>query len=285
MFEGFDRVDVPTTGTTIHARTAGSGPPLLLLHGFPQTHAIWHLIAPRLAERFTVVVPDLRGYGASGKPPTTADHAPYAKRAMALDQVELMAALGFERFHVAGHDRGGRCGYRLALDHPERVDRLAVLDIVPTRDALRRTDLDVALALWRWFFLAQPAPLPETLIAADPEAFFFGRHAPLFAPEALAAYRAAVADPATVHAMCEDYRAAQGLDLAHDEADHGVRTIDRPLLALWGARSTVDRWFDVLEVWRAWAPDVRGRALDCGHFLPEEAPEETLRELLKFFGD
>lgn len=283
MLAGFDRADVPVDDATIHVRTAGSGPALLLLHGFPQTHAMWHRVAPGLAEEFTVVVPDLRGYGASVGPPTTADHAPYGKRAMAQDQVALMEHLGHPVFDVAGHDRGGRCAYRLALDHPERVRRLAVLDIVPTLDALRRTDREVAVQLWRWFFLAQPAPLPETLIAADPDAFFFGPHARLFAPEALAAYREAVADPATVHAMCEDYRAQQGVDLAADEADHGARTIDAPVLALWGSRSSVHRWYDVLAVWRAWAPDVRGRALDCGHFLPEEAPEETLAELRAFF--
>lgn len=284
MLEGFDRLDVPVGDLQIHARVAGSGPPLLLLHGFPQTHAIWHLVAPRLAEEFTVVLTDLRGYGASSAPTGDPDHETYAKRAMAADQVAVMEHLGFPRFRLAGHDRGARCAYRLALDHPQRVERLAVLDVVPTLDALERVDLGVARALWRWFLLAAPAPVPERLIAADPEGVLFAAHAPLFAPEALAAYRAAASDPATVHAMCEDYRAMLGPDLEHDRADRTAgRRITAPLLALWGARAHAGRDHDVLETWRRWADDVRGRSLDCGHFLPEEAPEETLRELRSFF--
>ncbi len=281
---GFESFTVDAAGVPIHGMRGGSGPPVLLLHGFPQTHVMWHAVAPMLATEFTVIATDLRGYGDSGKPPTTPDHAPYTKRAMAEDQVRVMASLGYERFSLAGHDRGGRCAYRLALDHPGRVSRLAVLDVVPTADALARTDAEVARQLWRWFFLAQPYPLPETLIAADPEAFYFGAHAHLFAPRALAAYRRAVSNPATVHAMCEDYRAMICGDAEHDADDRARgHRITAPVLALWGRHSSTQRWYDVLEVWRRWADDVRGRSLDCGHFLPEEAAEETAAELLSFF--
>ena len=283
MFEGFTRTTIETGETTIHVCHGGSGPPLLLLHGHPQTHAMWHLVAPRLAQDFTVVAPDLRGYGDSGKPPTTPDHAPYAKRAMARDHVAVMHQLGFERFAVAGHDRGGRCAYRLALDHPERVRQLAVLDIVPTSEALRRADMAFALAYWHWFFLAQPADLPERLIQADPDAFYLRRGGHLFAPEALAEYRRCFHDPATIHAMCEDYRAGATIDFALDEADRGTRRIVCPVLVLWGRRGQLESAYDVLAVWRDWADDVRGRAVDCGHYLPEEAPDETYAELYRFF--
>ena len=283
MFEGFTLTTIETGETSIRVCHGGSGPPLLLLHGHPQTHAMWHLVAPRLAQDFTVVAPDLRGYGDSGKPPTTPDHAPYAKRAMARDQVAVMHQLGFEQFAVAGHDRGGRCAYRLALDHPERVRRLAVLDIVPTSEAFRRTDMAFALTYWHWFFLAQPADLPERLIQADPEAFYLRRGGHLFAPEALAEYRRCFHDPATIHAMCEDYRAGATIDFALDEADRGTRRIACPVLVLWGRRGQLESAYDVLAVWRDWADDVRGRALDCGHFLPEEAPDETYAELHRFF--
>lgn len=283
MFEGFTLTTIETEETTIRVCHGGTGPPLLLLHGHPQTHAMWHLVAPLLAQDFTVVAPDLRGYGDSGKPPTTPNHTPYAKRAMARDQVAVMQQLGCERFAVAGHDRGGRCAYRLALDHPERVRQLAILDIIPTSEALRRTDMAFALTYWHWFFLAQPADLPESLIQADPEAFYLRREGHLFAPEALAEYRRCFHDPATIHAMCEDYRAGATIDFALDEADRGTRRIACPVLVLWGRRGQLDRAYDVLAVWRDWADDVRGHALDCGHFLPEEAPDETYAELHRFF--
>ena len=286
MLDGFETLDIDAGGVRIHTRRAGSGPPLLLLHGYPQTHLIWHAIAPALAEDFTVVACDLRGYGASDKPPTTADHWPYTQRAMADDQVAVMRALGLERFAVCGHDRGARVGYRLALDHPERVTRLAVLDIVPTGEALRRADREFGLGYWHWFFLAQPAPFPERMIAADPDAYYRHFDAAFFDREAVAAYRRAADDPATIHAMCEDYRAGATLDYAHDLTDinRGAR-IGCPVLALWGARWHLHDWYDVLAVWREWADDVTGRALDAGHYLAEERPDETLAELRAFFGE
>jgi haloacetate dehalogenase len=229
-------------------------------------------------------VPDLRGYGASDKPPTTADHWPYTKRAMARDQVAVMHALGFDRFSVCGHDRGARVGYRMALDHPERVERLAVIDIVPTGEVLLRAGRELGLGYYHWFFLAQPPPLPERLIAADPGAYYTHFDPPFFDPEAVAAYRRNGEDPAAIHAMCEDYRAAATLDYAHDLADRNRRRrIACPVLALWGARWYLEAWYDVLAIWREWAGDVTGRALDCGHYVAEERPEETLAELRAFF--
>jgi len=287
MFEGFKLSMIDTGEAVICVRHGGSGSPLLLLHGNPQTHVMWHKIAPRLARDFSVVAPDLRGYGDSSKPPTTPDHAPYSKRAMARDQIAVMRQLGYERFFVAGHDRGGRCAYRLALDHPERVLKLAVLDIVPTGDAFRRADMAFGLGFWHWFFLAQPYDLPERLIGADPDYFFLrARHPasePFFAPEALEDYVRCFCNPETIHAICEDYRAAATADFADDEADRGRKRITCPVLALWSRRGDLEAWYDVLAIWRDWADDVRGRALDCGHYLAEEAPDETYSELRAFF--
>jgi haloacetate dehalogenase len=283
MFEGFELAMIDTGEATIRVRRGGSGPPLLLLHGHPQTHAMWHLVAPRLTQDFTVVAPDLRGYGDSSKPLTTPDHEPYSKRAMARDQVALMGQLGFERFAVAGHDRGGRVAYRLALDHPERVTKLAVLDIIPTGEAFRRADMAFGLGYWHWFFLAQPAPLPENMIGGNPENYYFRGDRSSFAPEALADYLRCCHDPATVHAMCEDYRAGATFDYQLDEAERGKRRIACPVLALWGRQGALDRWYDVPAIWRDWADDVRGQALDCGHYLPEEAPDETYAAFRAFF--
>lgn len=287
VFEGFTLATVDTGETTVRVRHGGSGPPLLLLHGHPQTHVMWHLVAPALAQRFTVVAPDLRGYGDSSKPPTTADHEPYSKRAMARDQVALMQTLGFEQFFVAGHDRGGRVAYRMALDHPEKVLKLAVLDIIPTGEHFRRADAAFALGYWHWFFLAQPYDFPERFIGANPDIYYLNRRTTdtgvMFAPDALADYRRCWNDPATIHAMCEDYRAGATFDYALDESERGKRRIACPLLALWGRDNYLNTWYDVLAIWRDWADDVQGRALPCGHFLPEEAPEETLAELLRFF--
>jgi haloacetate dehalogenase len=287
MFEGFRLSMIDTGDAVIRVRHGGSGTPLLLLHGNPQTHVMWHKIAPRLARDFSVVAPDLRGYGDSSKPPTTPDHAPYSKRTMARDQIAVMRQMGYERFFVAGHDRGGRCAYRLALDYPERVLKLAVLDIVPTGEAFRRADMAFGLGFWHWFFLAQPYDLPERLIGADPDYFFLrARHPasePFFAPEAQEDYVRCFRNPETIHAICEDYRAAATADFVDDEADRGKRRIACPVLALWSRRGDLEAWYDVLAIWRGWADDVRGRALDCGHYLAEEAPDETYSELRAFF--
>lgn len=287
MFEGFKVTTIDTGEALIRVRHGGSGPPLLLLHGHPQTHAMWHKVAPRLSHHFTVVAADLRGYGQSSKPATTPDHAPYSKRAMARDQVEVMRQLGFETFYVAGHDRGGRCAYRMALDHPGRVLKLAVLDIVPTSEAWRRADMRFGLGFWHWFFLAQPYDLPERLIGADPDYYYWRRHGPeppgFIGTEAFEDFRRAFCNLETIHAMCEDYRAGATIDFSLDEADRGRRRITCPVLALWAGRGELPQWYDVLSIWRAWADHVRGRALDCGHHLALEAPEETCTELYEFF--
>jgi haloacetate dehalogenase len=284
---GFTLHDIDADGLRIRASVGGSGPPVLLLHGHPQTHATWHAVAPPLAERHSVVAMDLRGYGDSQKPEGGERHANYAKRAMAADAVAVMRRLGHDRFAVVGHDRGGRVAHRLALDHPDAVTRLAVLDIAPTATMYARTDKAFATAYFWWFFLIQPAPLPERLIAADPE-FFLRTHvegqsktpgspSPALFAEHLRVYR----DPATRHAICEDYRAAAGIDLEHDAAD-ADRRIEAPLLALWGARGTVGRTYDVPATWREKARDVRGLALDCGHTLQEERPDLVLAALHDF---
>ncbi|MBO1074248.1 alpha/beta fold hydrolase [Roseomonas marmotae] len=287
LIPGFMQRDLETSGARIRASMGGNGPPLLLLHGHPQTHLTWGKIAPRLAERFTVVAADLRGYGDSSKPPGGPGHVNYSKRAMAQDQVELMAALGFDRFVVVGHDRGGRVAHRMALDYPQAVQRLAVFDIAPTATMYARTDKEFATRYFWWFFLIQPAPLPERLIAADPE-FFLRTHidgqskTPGATSEAVfAEYLRCYNDPATRHAICEDYRAAATIDLEHDAAD-AERRVTAPLLALWGAKGTVGQLYDVLATWQEKATDVRGQALDCGHTLQEERPEDVLRLLLEF---
>jgi haloacetate dehalogenase len=291
VFEGLQRTRIPTADAEIAVVHGGSGPPLLLLHGYPQTHTMWHQVAPDLAEHFSIVVPDLRGYGDSSKPPGGPDHAGYSKRAMAADQVSVMAALGFDRFAVAGHDRGGRVAHRLALDHPDVVTRAAVLDIAPTLTMYRRTDKAFATAYYHWFFLIQPYDLPERLICHDPDYYLERKLAgwgsaglSVFAGEALAEYRRCFRDPATIHATCEDYRASAGIDLEHDEADLD-RKVECPLLVLWGDKGVVGRTYDVLATWRERAKTVSGRSLPCGHYLAEEAPDQTGAELLRFFSD
>lgn len=290
LFPGFRRLDVDTGAARIRAIVGGSGPPLLLLHGYPQTHAIWHGVAARLMQRFTLVCADLRGYGDSSKPPTAPDHASYSKRAMAGDMVALMVALGHQRFFLAGHDRGGRVAHRLALDHPGRVLKLATLDIAPTREMYAGTTDAFARAYWHWFFLIQPAPFPERMIGADPDAYWLKKcgsgSAGLtpFTKEALAEYLRCFRDPATIHASCEDYRAAASIDIAHDDADGG-RRLEAPLLALWGEHGAVHRCFDVLALWRRRAADVRGHPLPGGHYLAEELPDLVASEFLAFFGE
>jgi haloacetate dehalogenase len=288
LFPGFLSRRFRTTGAEIHAVIGGSGPPILLLHGYPQTHAIWHRVAPELAKRFTVVCPDLRGYGDSSKPEGGAQHVNYSKRAMAQDQVELMQALGFEHFDVAGHDRGGRVAHRMARDQPSCVRRLAVLDISPTLAMYEQTDQAFATAYYHWFFLIQPFDLPERLIGADPVYYLhwkiggWGSKLEHFDPRALAEYERCFCDAATIHATCEDYRAAASIDLEHDRTDEQT-TITCPLLALWGEKGVVNRLFDPVADWRRVASDVRGWTLPSGHFLPEEAPEQTLSALHEFF--
>jgi haloacetate dehalogenase len=285
MFDGFNQSMIDTGEAKIAVTHGGNGPPLLLVHGHPQTHVMWHRVAPRLAKHFTVVCPDLRGYGDSSKPPTTPDHEPYSKRAIARDHLAVMEQLGFERFGVAGHDRGAYGAYRLALDHPRRVSRLAVLDIVPAGEAWYRADQIFMRAWWHWAFLAQPAPLPERLLTADPDAYYFRKGADVIAPEALAAYRKAIANPETIHAMCEDYRANATLDRLHDEADRREgRTIACPLLVLWARHDDLEALYgDPLAIWREWAEDVRGRGLAGGHYLAEERPDDVYAELHAFF--
>jgi haloacetate dehalogenase len=287
MLEGFRTEMVDVGDARIRARVGGSGPPLLLLHGSPQTLLMWHLVAPKLTEEFTVVATDLRGYGDSSKPESAPDHEPYSKRAMALDQVSVMKYFGFERFALCGHDRGGRVGYRMALDHPGVLTKLAVLDIVPTWEAFSRADMAFGLSYWHWFFLAQPYDLPERLLTADPEKALFRGGSELFHPDAWEEYVRCLRDPETIHATCEDYRAAATLDYEHDAKDReaGRRITSCPVLALWGRQGFLEGHYDVLDVWRGWAEEVRGRALDCGHYIPEEAPEETYAELRAFFGE
>jgi haloacetate dehalogenase len=290
LFPGFTVHDLEAGSARIRARAGGSGPALLLVHGYPQTHAIWHRMAAPLAARFRVVAVDLRGYGDSSKPPTTPDHAPYAKRAMAQDLVAVMDRLGLGTFHVVGHDRGGRVGHRLAVDHPARVRSLTVLDISPTLAMYEATDLAFARAYYHWFFLIQPAPLPERLIGADPEFFLreklrgWSQGRWPFDEAAFAEYLRCFRDPATIHASCEDYRAAASIDLEHDRADRDAgRKVKCPVLALWSERGTVHRCFRPLEDWRRVSDgEVSGGPLASGHYLPEEVPAEVLRELVPF---
>ena len=286
MFEGFEQRKIGTSSATINLVVGGTGPPVLLLHGYPETHAMWHRVAPRLAETFTVVAADLRGYGDSSKPSGGADHAAYSKRAMAQDQVEVMRALGFERFAVAGHDRGARVAYRLAFDHSDAVTRLAVLDIIPTYNVYSGINRLIATAYYHWFFLIQPFDLPERLIGANREFYlrnclerWSGGGLAVYGDEALAEYTRCWTDE-TVHASCEDYRAGATVDYQLDEADFGKRKIACPTLVLVGRG--LER-LGAIDVWRDWASDVTGRALPCGHFLPEEAPDETFEALRDFF--
>ncbi len=276
-------IDVP--GVTIYAAIGGSGPPLLLLHGWPQSLLEWHHIAPLLARDFTVVATDLRGYGESSKPAAGENHSTYSKRAMAADQVAVMRQLGFEQFSVVGHDRGGRVAHRMALDHAERLTRLAIIDIVPTLKVYETVNKQLATAYFHWFFLIQPAPLPETLLAGNAEfflgTFFRGLSAQALPKEIFSQYVRYFNDPDTLHAMCEDYRAAASIDLEHDKADLQTK-IACPLLVLWGERGAMHRLYDVLGTWRERASNVRGKSLPGGHWLPEELPAAVYEELKSF---
>lgn len=284
MFEGFalERIDVGEA--ELRVRYGGGGPPVLLLHGHPRTHATWHRVAPLLAQDFTVVCPDLRGYGESSKPPTTPDHAPYSKRAMARDCVRLMQALGHQQFFTAGHDRGLYVAQRLAMDHPQAVRRVALMDGIPIGEALARCDAKFAAAWYHWFFFAQTQRPAERFINADPDNWYTATDEHMGA-EAFADYRRAIHDPDTVHAMMEDYRAGLGIDRAHDDDDRRAgRKISCPVLFLWAAKDDLeDLYGDPLEIWRDWAQDVRGRAIGCGHHIAEEAPDELAAELRDFF--
>jgi haloacetate dehalogenase len=285
LFPGFRRQTIQTSGATINVLVGGDGPSVLLLHGYPQTHVEWRKIASELAKTYTVVLPDLRGYGDSSKPPGGDNHINYSKRAMAQDQIEVMERLGFGRFAMVSHDRGARVGHRLALDHPDRLNKLVTMDICPTHYMYKTADRQFATAYFHWFFLIQAAPFPETLIGNNVDAFlkiFMGSVMPKsIEPEAYAEYRRCFSDPATIHATCEDYRAAATIDLVHDEADMD-RKISCPLLALWGANGIVGRKYDVLAIWRDRATQVSGKALPSGHWLTEEVPDLTLAEVMRF---
>ena len=288
MFEGFRVFDLEGAGATIHGRVGGNGPPLLLLHGNPLTHAMWHKVAPRLGEHYTVVATDLRGYGDSSKPPSDDEHFNYSFRAMARDQVEVMKKLGFDRWFVAGHDRGGRVAHRMALDSPQHVEKVAFLDIVPTLHMLSNIPLKWAVDSYHWFFMAQPHDYPEKMI----EAYGFERYIRKkldkkgvglsgFTPEAMAEY-VRCCNAENIRAVCEDYRAAVSIDLVHDRADLS-RRIEMPMLVLWGEKSHVNRSYRPIEAWKERAVDVLGRMLPCGHYPAEQAPDETYEELEKFF--
>jgi haloacetate dehalogenase len=291
MFEGFAARDIEVSETTIHLVTGGSGPPLLLLHGYPQTHVLWRHVGVALANQFTVVAPDLRGYGDSGKPVSDPGHRAYSKRSMARDMVEVMAALGHEQFFVAGHDRGGRVAYRLALDHPERVLKLATLDIMPTYSTWQGMRGTGGVGAYHWYFLAQPYDLPERLIGSDPHFYLqwmlrsWLARKDAIEPEAMAAYEAAFSNPEMIRATCDDYRAGATIDVEIDRDDRELgNTIRCPMLVLWGDRDGAMSDDRYLRTWHDWASEVSGQSIPGGHFLPEEAPEETTAALREFFG-
>ena len=292
MLESFEPFAVDRDGVRLQVRRGGVGPALLLLHGHPQSMTMWHRVAPALAEHFTVVLMDLRGYGDSARPAPDPEHRAHSKREMALDALAVMAQAGFARFDVLAHDRGARVAHRLAADHPDAVRRLMLLDIAPTLAMYQQTNEAFARAYWHWFFLIQPPPLPEALIAADPVRYvrsvMGGRHAGLapFDPRAMAEYARCAALPGTAESICEDYRASAGIDLEHDRADvAGGRRLTQPLRVIWGQHGTVGRCFDVLALWRERAAEVAGEALPCGHYVAEEQPEAVISQALSHFSN
>jgi haloacetate dehalogenase len=289
-FDGYELSRAAVGEVSLRVRVGGAGPPLLLLHGYPETHLMWSGLAQDLAQDFTVVAPDLRGYGDSSKPPTVPSHETYGKRAMAADGVALMRQLGFDRFDLVGHDRGGRAAYRMALDSPAAVRRLTVMDVIPTGEVWARADARFALGYWHWAFLALAEPVPETIIGHDPEHFFldaeFGGLIRGFDADAVADYARCVRDPGVVHGICEDYRAGATCDRQLDDEDRASgRTITSPLQVLWAGRGALAAWYDPLEIWRDWADDVTGSPIDSGHFMVEERPAETLAALRAFHRD
>jgi len=291
FFEGFDQRLIAVDAGEIRVRTGGDGPPLLLLHGNPQTHVMWHAVATGLASSFKVVCADLRGYGHSFKPPVSHDHLAYSKRAMAEDMVQLMRTLGHEEFYLAGHDRGARVAHRLALDFPDQLLKVALLDIIPTIEHFERTDMAFAMGYAHWFWLAQPHPKPETLINATPEEWFFGhtsrepKKKSFFHPQALQDYLEAVKDPRVITAICEDYRAAANIDMEHDREsrDNNIK-VQCPALVLWGSKGKIEKWYKPMDVWKFYCSNtLQGRAIDSGHYLAEEAPDVVVDEFRAFF--
>ena len=290
MFERFENLQIEANGTTINLVKGGTGPPVLMLHGYPQTHAMWNKIAPRLAEAFTVVCPDLRGYGDSAKVEGDPEHINYSKRVMAQDQVDVMKSLGFDQFYLVGHDRGGRVSHRLTKDYPNSVLKLVTLDIIPTRTMFQIVNKDFATNTYHWFFLIQPYDFPERVIGAAPE-FYAGRGFnrvseadSVFTPEALADYLRCFNNPGTIHAVCEDYRAGATIDLVHDDADFDQK-VNCPMLAMWSSTGYIGRTQDVLKIWQDYATDVRGQSLTCGHYIAEEMPDEAYSAIKGFLSD
>ncbi len=289
FFPGFKRISIKTSEATIHGVMGGAGPPLLLLHGYPQSHVEWHKMAPMLAKYYTLVITDLRGYGDSSKPPDGINHMGYSKRAMAQDQVEVMEQLGFKYFSVVAHDRGARVAHRMALDHPTRLKKIAIMDIVPTYKLFATTNKEFALAYWHWFFLSQKAPLPETLLMSNAEFIlrnwaFAGMTPSVLPEEIFQEYLRNFKNPDVMHAMCEDYRAAATIDLVHDKSDIDIK-VNCPLFVLWGAKGAMEGLYDVLETWKERALYVSGKSLPCGHWMPEQLPEQVFEEIHDFLKD
>ena len=290
MFSGFHKEKIKVTGTEINLVRGGEGPPLLLLHGYPQSHIMWHKVAPSLSEKFNLIIPDLRGYGDSGTPDIDEEHYNYSKRATALDQVELMTKLGHDQFMVAGHDRGARVAHRMALDYTNRIIKLCALDIVPTHRIFADADKRLATMYWHWFFLIQKSPIPETLIGNNVEFYLrtqfgaWGERSDFVTEEAFAEYLRCFKNARVLQATCEDYRAGASIDLVHDESDLDQK-VACPMLVLWGAYGAMHKIYDVVEIWRERAADVRGWAVDSGHFIPEEAPSTISEAFIEFFGE